>query len=93
VRVERKQGDASRGVQETHAIEPLLDAIARQDVNALVALTLTTVAAGGFKAVSAAMAERHAAVVTRALITRLRRGRIHLPTSVADEQTACVATA
>lgn len=53
------------------AIEPLLDAVARQDVHALIALTLS--------AAATTTASAHAAMLTHALIARLRLGRIDLP--------------
>jgi RNA polymerase sigma-70 factor (ECF subfamily) len=52
------------------AVEPLLDAIARQDVQALIALTLSTA--------TTTTASAHAAVLTHALIARLRLGRVDL---------------
>ncbi len=88
VRDDRKNKDAAHTVRREDAIEPaiesLLDAIARQDVSALVALTLAT--APEFAPVSqiaaTAIAEQQAALLTHALIARLRMGRIDLPASV-----------
>jgi RNA polymerase sigma factor (sigma-70 family) len=77
VRDDRKLKDTTHAARGEEAIEPLLDAIARQDVGALVALTLAT--SPGFAPVAAmASAEQHAALLTHALITRLRIGRIEL---------------
>jgi RNA polymerase sigma-70 factor (ECF subfamily) len=84
VRDDRKSNDATHTAQEEDAIEPLLDAISRQDVNALVALTLVTASAAPVSAM--AMAEQQAAQLTRALIARLRIGRIDLPSTVARER-------
>ncbi|WP_438396578.1 sigma-70 family RNA polymerase sigma factor [Caballeronia sp. DA-9] len=68
----RDRPDNTSEVRDTvePAVEPLLDAIARQDVHALVALTLTVA--------PATSASAHAAMVTRDLIARLRIGRIDL---------------
>ncbi|KQR87110.1 hypothetical protein ASG35_23535 [Burkholderia sp. Leaf177] len=68
VRDDRRRNlpDATPGAGD--AIEPLLDAIARQDVQALIALTLSTAAP--------TTASAHAAMLTCALIARLRMGRI-----------------
>jgi RNA polymerase sigma-70 factor (ECF subfamily) len=68
----RDRPDASLGAED--AIEPLLDAIARQDVQALVALTLT-----GAPSVTTASASAFAVLLTHSLIARLRLGRIALP--------------
>jgi RNA polymerase sigma-70 factor (ECF subfamily) len=76
VRDERRSNDTTRAPHSADAIEPLLDAIARQDVDALVALTLASSPATA----TAASAEFQAAMLTRALIARLRIGRIDLRT-------------
>jgi RNA polymerase sigma factor (sigma-70 family) len=61
-------------------IECLLDAIARQDVHALVALTLdAATAVTATMASPQAVSAVSAAIVTQALIVRLRLGRIDLP--------------
>jgi RNA polymerase sigma-70 factor (ECF subfamily) len=74
----RNHPDAAPGVEK--AVEPLLDAIARQDVQALVALTLSAATATTTATTATtAGACMHAAVLTGALIARLRLGRIDLP--------------
>ncbi|CAN7459810.1 sigma-70 family RNA polymerase sigma factor [Caballeronia sp. LjRoot29] len=89
VRDDRKSIDATHSAQEDDAIESLLDAIARQDVNALVALTLVTASAAPVAPVSVtAMAEQQAAQLTHALIARLRIGRIDLSSTVGRERTS-----
>jgi RNA polymerase sigma factor (sigma-70 family) len=104
VRDDRKNNDSTHTAQAEDAIEPLLDAIARQDVSALVALTLATTAApapmfapvaaaASATATSAALTEQQAAVLTRALIARLRLGRIDLPASIADERVSALVAA
>jgi len=95
VRDDRKTSDATHTAQEHDAIvEPLLDAIARQDVNALVALTLVTASVVPMVPVSAmVMAEQQAAQLTHALIARLRIGRIDLPSTVARERTSSLVPA
>jgi len=96
VRDDRKNNDATHTGQAEDAIKPLLDAIARQDVSALVALTLATasVPSPAFAPVavvaSAAVAEQQAALITRALIARLRIGRIDLPASVVDDRVSAL---
>ncbi|HEV7833228.1 MAG TPA: hypothetical protein VGP09_07620, partial [Caballeronia sp.] len=93
---------ATHTAQGEDAIAPLLDAIARQDVNALVALTLVTasMASPDFAttapvapASATAIAEQQAAQLTHALIARLRIGRIDLPSTVARERTSLLVLA
>jgi len=92
VRDERTRDGAQHVPQGNEAIEPLLDAIARQDVSALVALTLA--AAPAISAVTAvACAERQAAMLTRALIARLRIGRIDLGATVDYDRVSALAVA
>jgi len=92
VRDDRKNNDAADTAHGKDAIEPLLDAIARQDVSALVALTLATASIplpelAPVAPVSAmAIAEQQAAQLMHALIARLRIGRIDLPAAVAGER-------
>ena len=98
VRDDRKNNDATDTAHGEDAIEPLLDAIARQDVSALVALTLASAPVPLPEFAPAApvstmtmtttttIAERQAALLTHALIARLRIGRIDLPASVAGER-------
>ena len=103
VRDDRKSNDATNTTHGEDAIEPLLDAIARQDVSALVALTLVTTSAplpefAPLAPVSAmvcatAIAERQAALLTHALIARLRIGRIELPGCAAGERASSLMTA
>jgi RNA polymerase sigma-70 factor (ECF subfamily) len=102
VRDDRKNHDATHRAHGAHsedAIEPLLDAIARQDVSALVALTLATVSVplpefAPVAPVSAtAIAEHQAALLTHALIARLRIGRIDLPASFAGERASSLVAA
>jgi RNA polymerase sigma-70 factor (ECF subfamily) len=102
VRDHRKSIDATHTAQGEDAIAPLLDAIARQDVNALVALTLVTasMASPDFAttapvapASATAIAEQQAAQLTHALIARLRIGRIDLPSTVARERTSLLVLA
>ncbi len=75
---------ALRDASRARELAPLLDAIARQDVDALVALTLpptvpATVAVAALAAT--ANAQAHAAsMITRALIKRLTMGRVVLET-------------
>jgi RNA polymerase sigma factor (sigma-70 family) len=64
VRTDRKSGGTVNPEQDERAIEPLLDAIARQDINALVALTLTTVTAGEPVFASPASVASNAASIT-----------------------------
>ena len=96
VRDDRKNKDAAHTVHREDAIEPaierLLDAIARQDVSALVALTLATAPEFAPVArVAAAIAEQQAALLTHALIARLRMGRIDLrPTVTAERASSLV---
>ncbi|WP_053064144.1 sigma-70 family RNA polymerase sigma factor [Caballeronia mineralivorans] len=92
VRDKRTRDGAQRVPQGNEAIEPLLDAIARQDVSALIALTLA--ASPAIAAITAvACAERQAAMLTRALIARLRIGRIDLGVMVDYERVSALATA
>jgi len=99
VRDDRKNKDAAHTVRREDAIEPaiesLLDAIARQDVSALVALTLAT--APEFAPVSqiaaTAIAEQQAALLTHALIARLRMGRIDLRPTVTGERASSLVLA
>lgn len=99
VRDDRKNNDAASTTHGKDAIEPLLDAIARQDVSALVALTLATASVplpetAPLATISAtAAAEQQAALLTRALIARLRIGRIDLPESVAGERASSLVAA
>jgi RNA polymerase sigma factor (sigma-70 family) len=99
VRDDRKSNDAAHTAQTQDAIKPLLDAIARQDVGALIALTLATASvpslafAAAAAIASAATAEQQAARITRALIARLRIGRIDLQASVACERASSLALA
>jgi RNA polymerase sigma-70 factor (ECF subfamily) len=102
VRDDRKSIDATHTAQGEDAIAPLLDAIARQDVNALVALTLVTASivlpdfapTATVDPVSAtAIAEQQAAQLTHALIARLRIGRIDLPSTVARERASLLVLA
>ncbi|WP_051888355.1 sigma-70 family RNA polymerase sigma factor [Caballeronia sordidicola] len=105
VRGNRKNNDATDTAHGEDAIEPLLDAIARQDVSALVALTLATAAIPSPEfapaapvsampmAMAMAIAEQQAALLTHALIARLRIGRIDLPASVAGERVSSLAAA
>jgi RNA polymerase sigma-70 factor (ECF subfamily) len=102
VRDDRKSIDATHTAQGEDAIAPLLDAIARQDVNALVALTLVTASivlpdfapTAPVDPVSAtAIAEQQAAQLTHALIARLRIGRIDLPSTVARERASLLVLA
>jgi len=92
VRDDRKSNHATRTAHGEDAIEPLLDAIARQDVSALVALTLATalVPSPEFAPVApvsaTAIAEQHAALLTHALIARLRIGRIDLQSTVTGQR-------
>ncbi len=74
VRDDRRSSRPDTAPGADDAIEPLLDAIARQDVQALVALTLT-----GAPAVTTASASAFAVLLTHSLIARLRLGRIALP--------------
>jgi hypothetical protein len=89
VRDERTCDGAQRSPQGNEAIEPLLDAIARQDVSALLALTLA--ASPAITAV--ASAERQAAMLTHALIARLRIGRIDLRATVDYDRVSALAAA
>jgi RNA polymerase sigma-70 factor (ECF subfamily) len=92
VRDERTRDGAQHVPQGNKAIAPLLDAIARQDVSALVALTLA--AAPAIAAVTAvACAERQAAMLTRALIARLRIGRIDLGARLDYDRVSALAVA
>jgi RNA polymerase sigma factor (sigma-70 family) len=92
VRDERTRDGAQRSPQDDEAIEPLLDAIARQDVSALVALTLA--ASPAITAITAvASAERQAAMLTRALIARLRIGRIDLGATIDYDRVSALAAA
>jgi len=99
VRDNRKSDDATYTTHADDVIKPLLDAIARQDVSALVALTLDTtpVPSPAFAPVasiaSAAIAEQQAALITGALIARLRIGRIDLPASVVAERASSLVPA
>ena len=99
VRDDRRSNDATHTAHGEDAIEPLLDAIARQDVSALVALTLATasVPTPGFAPVApvsaTAIAEQQAAQLTHALIARLRIGRIDLPSTVARERASSLVLA
>jgi RNA polymerase sigma factor (sigma-70 family) len=103
VRDDRKNNDAKHRAPGEDAIEPLLDAIARQDVSALVALTLATasiplpefasVAPVSAMAMTMAIAEQQAALLTHMLIARLRIGRIDLPASVAGERASSLVAA
>jgi RNA polymerase sigma-70 factor (ECF subfamily) len=102
VRDDRKNDDATHMKHREDTIEPLLDAIARQDVSALVALVALTLATAsipspGFAPVAplsaTAIAEQQAALLTHALIARLRIGRIDLPSTVARECTSSVVLA
>ena len=97
VRDDRKNNDATDTAHGEDAIEPLLDAIARQDVSALVALTLASAPVplpefapaapvSTMTMTTTTIAERQAALLTHALIARLRIGRIDLPASVAGER-------
>jgi RNA polymerase sigma factor (sigma-70 family) len=87
IRDNQRRDASSRAPHDDEAIQPLLDAIARQDVNALVTLTLaapavttpaTTVAMTIATTRRATHTATHAAMLTQALITRLRIGRIDL---------------
>jgi RNA polymerase sigma factor (sigma-70 family) len=99
VRDDRKNDDATHMKHREDTIEPLLDAIARQDVSALVALTLATasIPSPEFSPVApvsaTAIAEQQAALLTHALIARLRIGRIDLPSTVARERTSSLVLA
>ncbi|SAL65569.1 ECF subfamily RNA polymerase sigma factor [Caballeronia udeis] len=99
VRDDRENKDTAHTVHREHAIEPaiesLLDAIARQDVSALVALTLATAPefAPATPVAAAAIAEQQAARLTHALITRLRMGRIDLRPTVIGERTSSLVLA
>jgi len=92
VRDDRKSNDATQTAHGEDAIEPLLDAIARQDVSALVALTLATASVPspefvpGTTVCATAIAEQQAALLTHALIARLRIGRIDLPSNVTGQR-------
>ncbi|WP_158935417.1 sigma-70 family RNA polymerase sigma factor [Burkholderia sp. S171] len=92
VRDDRKSNEATHTAHGEDAIEPLLDAIARQDVSALVALTLATasVPSPAFAPVApvsaTAIAEQQAVLLTHALIARLRIGRIDLQSTVTGER-------
>lgn len=92
VRDDKRNPDSTTRHNATDAIEPLLDAIARQDVGAMLALTMTTVSGLGSATPTSmsASAEQQAAIVTRAVIARLRMGRIELPSSAAREHVARV---
>ena len=70
----RNHPDATPGTGD--AVEPLLDAIARQDLHAVIALTLSAAITA---TTTTASASAHAATLTHALIARLRLGRIDLP--------------
>lgn len=99
VRDNRKSNNTTNTTHGEDAIEPLLDAIARQDVSALVALTLVTTSAplpefAPLAPVSAMpIAERQAALLTHALIARLRIGCIELPGCAAGERASCLMAA
>jgi RNA polymerase sigma-70 factor (ECF subfamily) len=88
VRDDRRNNRPNAAPGADDAIEPLLDAIARQDVHALVALTLNAAPAAAEKtAPTATIASAHAAIaatLTHALIARLRLGRIDLPALTAS---------
>ena len=84
VRDDRRPDDPARARESEYAIEPLLDAIARQDVDALVALTLAT----PLITATAAIAEVQAAMLTHALIARLRIGHIDLGERAGQDRVA-----